>query len=356
MKTSLRQKVFNLLDEGKAKEEILNILGEENRTVIVTYIRRYKKENEELNDTYKHIFLDLEKGLSRDEICFKYNINMLTLKNTYERIYRKIFNITAKKIIFSELNFAHDFYGEKKQHIQNKLNEEKTKNKITLSINENKYDIEFYILDENIWLNFIEILNMLKKENINFDKDEININERYLANIKVNNEPTTIIDKNILLNFANDIGDHKFIKSALDLTLTNKNIFYKISYIVDAINLISDLVKEYIETGNSKLKVFEKLEQDILHHMENSELSDDKLLEEAKKIKSVRVKRREVKNVFVLSGKIKNILFENGSHSNALQDIAKRIDKISDDLYNKKYICRSDLTEEEKKEFTDENY
>ena len=168
--------------------------------------------------------------------------------------------------------------------------------------------------------------------------------------LMINNQEVTLIDKNILLSFANDIGDHTFIKAVIDLTVTNKNIFYKISSFVDSVNTMSDLVKNYIETGNSKLLVFEKMETDALHYMENNELSDEELLKEAKHIKNIRLKRREFKNIFVLSGKAKGIICENGSHSEALRDIANKLDLLAKDLYNKTYICRSELTEQEKKD------
>ena len=355
MKTNLRKMVFNLLDQGKTREEILEILKFENKQTVNNYICKYPKRNEDLttiNDKQKNIFLDLEKGLSSIDICNKYGICSATLDNTYKSLYRKFFNVAGKRNLdFSKLNFAHTYYNIEKENIHIEKNENtKIDNIATLLIGSNKYDLSFYVFDETIWFNFIEILTSLKNENISFDKDEIQISERYLKTMQINNQEVTLIDKNILLSFANDIGDHTFIKAVIDLTVTNKNIFYKISSFVDSVNTMSDLVKNYIETGNSKLLVFEKMETDALHYMENNELSDEELLKEAKHIKNIRLKRREFKNIFVLSGKAKGIICENGSHSEALRDIANKLDLLAKDLYNKTYICRSELTEQEKKD------
>ena len=69
-----------------------------------------------------------------------------------------------------------------------------------------------------------------------------------------------------------------------------------------------------------------------------------------KEIKNIRSKRRNFKNIFVLSNKIKYILSENNVHSEALRELANKLQPTVNDLYNKVYKNKIDLNEEEKKE------
>lgn len=370
---TIKEQVMKEINNGLNTRQIMEKFKDYNPVTIKTYISNCKSKKPKLVDIsdvnvniednitskQKNVFIDLENGIPDIEICKRNGINSKTLDSLYKYKYRKIFNLkNERNIDFSSLNYVHELYKLKKEKPEI-INVESNNNEVdlpieqyeTLFIGGKDYNIGIYSIDGIIWLNMDELFESLRKEEIEFNINDLVIPEKYISSVIINGKKTNIIDKNILLNMANQIGDHTLINSAIDLIVTNKDIFYKVSKITSAINLIHELIQDYQDVGLSQVEVFETMETDSLHKIENNnKMKDEELLQEIKKLRNIRLKRREFKNIYVLSGKIKYLLASNNSHSNALKDIAKRIQPIANDLYKKIYNNRSELTEKEQEE------
>lgn len=370
---TIKEQVMKEINNGLNTRQIMEKFKDYNPVTIKTYISNCKSKKPKLVDIsdvnvniednitnkQKNVFIDLENGIPDIEICKRNGINSKTLDALYKYKYRKIFNLkNERNIDFSSLNYVHELYKLKKEKPEI-IDVESNNNEVdlpieqyeTLFIGSKDYNIGIYSIDGIIWLNMDELFESLRKEEIEFNINDLVIPEKYISSVIINGKKTNIIDKNILLNMANQIGDHTLINSAIDLMVTNKDIFYKVSKITSAINLIHELIQDYQDVGLSQVEVFETMETDSLHKIENNnKMKDEELLQEIKKLRNIRLKRREFKNIYVLSGKIKYLLASNNSHSNALKDIAKRIQPIANDLYKKIYNNRSELTEKEQEE------
>lgn len=222
------------------------------------------------------------------------------------------------------------------------------------------YNISYYIdtRDGSSWFDYAEIITALKTENIIPSKGyNSNIADRYFRDEIIGYKPVTLIDKNILMELAQNIGDYTFITAVIALfTSSNKDIFFRFSQIIDAFELIEYFISnDNIDKRYNEVKAFNTGQQDFLHEEIDNDpfATDEELLEKMQKLKNLRLARRSVKNELVLAQTLRSSLRYYKIHCGQIYNIRQKVTRLMDDLYAKKYNSRLDNLDDWQREIVD---
>lgn len=231
---------------------------------------------------------------------------------------------------------------------------------ICMIIGKDIYDIKYYIdvRDGSNWFDYMQLISILKTENIIPPTGyNPNIADRYFRDERLNGTPITLIDKHILMEFAQNIGDYTFLNAVMGLYTSGvKDVFFKFSQIMDAFKMIENLTSnDNIDKKIDEVKAFNTGQLDFLHkELDNDPFAtEEELLDKMKRLKTLRSARRSVKNELVLAQTLRSSMRYYKFNCGAVYNIRQRVSKLIDDLYARKYNSRLDNLDDWQKEIVD---
>lgn len=231
---------------------------------------------------------------------------------------------------------------------------------VCMIIGKDVYNMPYYIdvRDGSNWFDYAQIITALRTENIIPPVAyNSNIADRYFRDEKINGKSVSLIDKNILMELAQNIGDYTFINAVMALfTGTNKDVFFNFSKIVDAFELVEHFISnDNIDKRFNEVKAFNTGQLDFLHEEVDNDpfATEEQLLEKMQKLKSLRMARRAVKNELTLSQCLRGSLRYYKVNCAQIYNVRQKVSKLLDDLYAKKYNSRLDNLDEWQKEIVD---
>lgn len=367
MKKSKKDLAIELMEQGYNNDYICNATNstmssvktyrvlfnkKQNGEITLTTPKEIKpKSNEKLSSKMKDVFIALETMIDED-ILKKFNLSSKTLE-TYKTTYRKHFGLPhGARVKFNELSFAQQVYLEGKSLELPKTESDSSKNinfrTSEIKIGNNKYLLDIYLHDGLEWVNFDQLIGYMKMEiKFNIEDPKLQLHEKYIESITVDGLLINLLDINAITMLGVKLGDYTVIDTGVKLTTESAGIFYRIKTIINAIELINVLLEELGQIGTSKLEVYEKIESDLLHELEDNKDNGENLIEISNKLVEVLNERRIHKNDFVLKNSIKNILNDNPNHQRTLCIIKSRLESLLFNLYNKKYNSKAKMLEED---------
>lgn len=223
-----------------------------------------------------------------------------------------------------------------------------------LRIGNDYYEFIYYLdaQDGTMWFDFMAIMDALTKERIIHPKTfKTQIADRYFRKTTVNGEQKYLIDKNALIDLAKEVDDYTFITSVMELYIgETNNTFYKFNQVLNSFEMMESLIAN-IDRKYEEVKAFNDAQFDLLHEYDNEEfLTDEELLEKAKKMQSLRRTRRTARNELVLTQNLRRLLKEYGMNISNITATRNKLGKLLDDLYSKKYNSRIEQLEDWQKE------
>lgn len=379
---NLKEKAFDLFNKGVLEKEARDILNCNINTLRTYYsefrLNKFDPEektfrvlsnrihsNKRISNKYIYCWILLEKGIELKQIVDFYELAKSTVYEI-KRLYVIEFKLNeiATAIDISKYKCATSAYGhyfskfelckqipliesynestqikieEIKSNIEEiKNNKQEVVNEIQrvklnsifskqLFIKNSKVNIDFgKDINGLIWVDFEKLFDVCKNI-LDINKDDFDINVKYLAQGMMKNKLTLLLDENYLLQFATLVKDSSFINSVIQDKVGEKSIEYKIQEIVNGIDMINLISDEKIKTQNSYLEAFEAAEQDLKHKLEKEDPNSQLYLEIGEKLAKLVKRRRRYK-----------ILFNTGSHINTILSAPATNDNVFRVLNNLK--------------------
>ncbi|MGL5190749.1 MAG: hypothetical protein ACRC7S_13985 [Cetobacterium sp.] len=219
-----------------------------------------------------------------------------------------------------------------------------------ITINYNKYDIKIFSDGKGTdFIDIYEIVNILI-ENYPDNKKIYNetisiIPSRYIEVIYSEGKEIILVDKCFLQNIARNFGDYCFSKW---IERSGVNIIN-----LHKVDVFSELLLSVVSKFDNIFKIKERIEtldniqMDILHDIENENITEDEAFILYKKLKYLRKERRVVKNEFNKMQIIKNEFNKNYINKSVSTNILEKIKTINISNNNKIYNYRTDIEDRE---------
>lgn len=291
-----------------------------------------------------------EQGANDQEVGCELNLAESTVKS-YHSQYRKLQR---------ERNVKTETVKEVSNNIYKiELKHNYIPESLCMVIGKEVYDINYYIdiQDGSSWFDYVQIISALRTQKIIPIKFDSNIPDRYFRDVKIDDKLLSLIDRNALMELAQNIGDYTFLSSVMALyTAGNRDVFFKFKQIVDAFELIEHFTSsDNIGKRLDEVRAYNTGQLDFLHkEIDNDPFAtEEQMLEKMQKLTNLRKARRTVKNELVLSQSLKSSLKYYKINCGQIYNIRQRVSKLLDDLYGRKYNSRVDGLDDWQREIVD---
>lgn len=169
------------------------------------------------------------------------------------------------------------------------------------------------------------------------------ISKTYLRNVEIGGTKVKFIDQLALCQVVTKVDNYEAYNWLATRVMGNPRK-YHIHLFVDSMTALSSKIANLSIDGN-RISESNQAQQDLLHYIENHDLTDEEHMEASKKLKALRMKRRKLKNEYKRVALAKNFFDKHNIVASNVSELSSTLNGLTNVEKKKIYNERGTNTE-----------